>query len=331
MYQSFVTRTVSATALSVIVGLSTLPARADEPISVAMTTWTGYGLIHLADKQGFFEDNGVSVDVRTMQDKAATAAAMATGRLDGWATTVDTFIFYDVQKVGAQQVLAVDFSRGGEGIVANESIETVEDLRDNTVGADEGSSTYFFMLNVLADAGLGLNDIEHKNMKAGDAGAAFMAGRVDAAATWDPWLSRARERDDAHVLIDTADRPGLIVDTVAFRTEVIEQRPDDVQAFVEGYFDAYDYWQENTDEANRVMAESLGIELDNFESSLGGLVFVSRGQNVDYFGIGGGRAGIVETIEQGGQIYKTVGIIDRAPSADRVVNPRFLEQYFAGN
>jgi len=331
MHKIFAKRMFGATALAVAVGLGTLPAHADEPLSVAMTTWTGYGLIHLADKQGFFEDNGVDVNVRTMQDKAATASAMATGRLDGWATTVDTFIFYDVEKVGAEQVLAVDFSRGGEGIIANESIETVGDLAGSTVGADEGSSTYFFMLNVLADAGLNLEDIEHKNMKAGDAGAAFMAGHVDAAATWDPWLSRARDRDEAGVLIDTAERPGLIVDTVAFRTEVIEERPDDVQASVAGYFDAYDYWRANTDKANRIMAESLGVELNNFESSLNGLVFVSRGQNVDYFGIGGGSAGIVETIEQGGEIYKTVGIIDRAPKAERVVNTRFLEQYFAGN
>ncbi len=331
MHQSFATRILAGASLALVTALANTQALAEEPLSVAMTTWTGYGLIHLADKEGFFEENGVSVNIRTMQDKAATASAMATGRLDGWATTVDTFVFYDVEKVGAKQVLAVDFSRGGEGIVASDSINSVEDLEGETVAADEGSSTYFFMLNVLADAGLGLEDIEHKNMKAGDAGAAFMADRVDAAATWDPWLSRSRERDGAHVLIDTAQRPGLIVDTVAFRTEVLEERSEDVQAFVEGYFDAYDYWQNNPDKANKVMADSLGIELSNFTSSLEGLVFVSRGQNADYFGIGGGTAGIVETTEQGGEIYSDVGIIERAPAPDEVVDSSFLEAYFGND
>lgn len=325
MSKSLLSHTLAAGCLALAASVGTSAVRAEEPLSVAMTTWTGYGLIHLADKEGFFEDNGVSVDVRTMQDKAATAAAMATGRLDGWATTVDTFVFYDVEKVGARQVLAVDFSQGGEGIVASAGIDNVADLAGKTVAADEGSSTYFFMLNVLADAGLGLDDIEHKNMKAGDAGAAFMAGRVDAAATWDPWLTRARERDDGHVLIDTAKRPGLIVDTVAFRSEILRNRPDDVKAFIAGYFDAYDYWEKNPEEANRTMAESLGIEYDNFVGSLGGLVFVSREQNADYFGVGGGKAGIVQTTEQGGRVYRDVGIIDRAPSASEVVDASFLE------
>jgi len=327
MSKTHSTNTFAAIGVSVVLGLAATTSQADEPLSVAMTTWTGYGLIHLADQEGFFADNGVEVDVRTMQDKSATAAAMATGRLDGWATTVDTFVFYDVERVGARQVLAVDFSRGGEGIVADASIESIADLAGRSVGADEGSSTFFFMLNVLADAGLTLDDIELKNMQAGDAGAAFMAGRVDAAATWDPWLTRAREREDGHVLVDTAERPGLIVDTVAFRNAVIEERPEDVQAFVAGYFDAYDYWQENPDEANRVMAESLGIELDNFVGALEGLIYVSRAQNAEYFGVDGGVGGIVRTVEQGGEVYRDAGIIDRAPSADEVVDATFLEAY----
>lgn len=308
---------------------ATQPARAQDQLTVAMTTWTGYGLIHLADKKGFFADNGVSVNVRTMQDKSATAAAMATGRIDGWATTVDTFIFYDADRVGATQVLAVDFSEGGEGIITGSDVDSVQDLKGKSVAAQEGSSTYFFMLNVLNDHGLSLSDIEHKDMKAGDAGAAFMAGRVDAAATWDPWLSKAQSRDDARVLVDTEERPGLIVDTVAFRKTVLNERPDDVQAFIAGYFDAYDYWQANPDAANKVMAESLGIELDSFTSSLKGLTFVSRGQNKAYFGLADSETTIQDTIETGANLYTDIGIIDQKPSVSAIVDRSVLKQHFA--
>lgn len=322
-------RIIAASCLVAVGGVA-LPAQAQDDLSVAMTTWTGYGLLHLADAKGFFEDNGVSVDIQTMQDKAATAAAISTGRLDGWATTVDTFVFYDAQELGAKQVLAVDFSEGGEGIVAHESIQSVADLVGRDVAAEEGSSTFFFMLNVLADGGVALDDINLRNMQAGDAGSAFMAGRVDAAATWDPWLTRAREREDAHVLIDTAERPGLIVDTVAFRQEVLDERPEDIMAFIAGYFDAYDYWSENPDEGNRIMAESLGIDLEDFIASLEGLIFVSREANAAYFGTDGSEGGIAVTILQGGQVYRDAGIVDRAPAIGDVVEASFLERYFAG-
>lgn len=330
MSKSFTRHTTVAACLAMATGIGAT-AHADEPLTVAMTTWTGYGLLHLADQQGFFENHGVAVDIRTMQDKSATASAIATDRIDGWATTVDTFVYYDAEEIGAKQVLAVDFSEGGEGIIAHESIESVADLAGRSVGAEEGSSTFFFMLNVLADADIAIDDIELKNMQAGDAGSAFMAGRVDAAATWDPWLGRARERDEAHVLVDTAERPGLIVDTVAFRQQILDERGDEVEAFIAGYFDAYDYWEANPDEANQVMADSLGIDYEDFTASLEGLAYVSRDQNASYFGLGGDAdvGDIAETTEQGGDVYRAAGIVDRAPSVDEVVDASFLESVLA--
>ncbi|SEJ89337.1 ABC transporter substrate-binding protein [Sinorhizobium meliloti] len=87
--------------------------------------------------------------------------------LDGWATTVDTFIFYNAEKLDIKQVLAVDFSTGGEGIIAAGDIKTVADLKGRTLGAEEGSSTYFFMLNLLADSGVDVKDIKLQSMRAG--------------------------------------------------------------------------------------------------------------------------------------------------------------------
>lgn len=80
--------------------LSSVEAQEERPLTVGMTTGVGYGLLHLADRKGFFEKNHVDVLLLTVQDKPSTAAAITTGRLEGWATTVDTFIFYDVKKTG---------------------------------------------------------------------------------------------------------------------------------------------------------------------------------------------------------------------------------------
>ncbi len=254
---------------------STLSAAENKPLTVGMTTWVGYGLLHLAQQKGFFKEHGVDVSLTTVQDKPSTAAAIATGRLDGWATTVDTFIFYNAKKLDIKQVLAVDFSMGGEGIIATGDIKTVADLKGRTLGAEEGSSTYFFMLNLLADSGMELKDVKLQSMRAGDAGAAFAAGRLDAAATWDPWLSKAKERG-GHILANSEDKPGLIVDTVAFRSDVIAKRPNDVKNFIKAYFEAYDFWKAAPEEANSIMAKALGIKEDEFNLSLAGLEFVSR-------------------------------------------------------
>jgi len=299
-----------------------------KPLTVGMTTWVGYGLLHLAAEKKFFEKNGVNVSLVTVQDKPSTAAAIATGRLDGWATTVDTFIFYNAKKIDVKQVLAVDFSKGGEGIVAAAEIKTVADLKGRTLGAEEGSSTYFFMLNLLADHAVSIKDVRIQSMRAGDAGAAFAAGRLDAAATWDPWLSKAKERG-GHILASTADIPGLIVDAVAFRTKVIQERPQDVQAFIKGYFDAYDFWKSAPDEANAIMAKALGTSADDFQASLAGLEFVSREDNQKYIGSHAKPGQIHAVIERGITFYTQTGVLKESFTASEVVDATPLDTALA--
>ena len=74
------------------------------------------------------------------------------------------------------------------------------------------------MLTVLKKAGLTDKDVEVVPMSAG---AAFMAGKVDAAVTWEPWLSKGASAN-GKVLVSTKDLPGIIVDSISFRKEVIE-------------------------------------------------------------------------------------------------------------
>lgn len=312
-------KVITSAIIAVASLVTTASAAENKPLTVGMTTWVGYGLLHLADQKGFFKKNGVEVSLMTVQDKPSTAAAIATGRLDGWSTTVDTFIFYNAQKLGIKQVLAVDFSKGGEGVVATNDVKSVSDLKGRTLGAEEGSSTYFFLLNLLADNQMTTKDVKLQSMRAGDAGAAFAAGRLDAAATWDPWLSKAKERG-GHILASSADKPGLIVDTVAFRTDVIEKRPDDIKSFIKAYFEAYDYWKTSPDEANAIMAKALGIKDEEFKSSLAGLEFVSREKNEKYIGSGTSLGEIKSVTQRGVGFYTKAGLLKGALDADKVVD-----------
>lgn len=317
------------TAIAVLLCVSfPLHAQESKPLSIAMTTWVGYGLLHLANEKGFFKEHNVNVSLKTIPDKPATAAAIATDRLDGWATTVDTFIFYNAKKLGLQQVLAVDFSNGGEGIVAKRDIHTVSDLKGRTIAAEEGSSTYFFLMNLLSYHNMTINDVKLQSMRAGDAGAAFVAGRVDAAATWDPWLSKAEE-SGGHILKSSADIPGLIVDTVAFRSEVIENRPTDVANFIKAYFEAYDYWKSSPTDANAIMAKALGIKEQDFRDSLSGIKFVSRKENEKYIGTPTSVGQIEEVTERGITFYKQAGLIKKIFDAKSVVDAEPLADALA--
>lgn len=91
----------------------------------------------------------------------------------------------------------MDQSYGGDGIIASGEIQSVKDLEGKTVGLDKASTSYFFFLAVLNKYGVDESKIEIQEMTSGDAGAAFVAGKLDAAVTWEPWLTQASQREGA--------------------------------------------------------------------------------------------------------------------------------------
>lgn len=330
MFQKFFSRAstmkLASGALAAALTLAIPAAKAAEPLRVATSTWVGYGLLYLADKEGLFKKEGVDVNLQTIDDKPSTASAISTGRIDGWATTVDTFIFYDASRLGVKQVLSVDQSAGGEGIAAVAGTKTVKDLKGKSIGAEEGSSTYFFLLNVLNEAGLTLKDVNLQSMRAADAGTAFFAGRLDAAATWDPWFAKAKERQGAHDLIDTRSHPGLVVDTVAFSNNVLKTRPADVTKFIKAYLDAYAMWKADPEKTEKVMADALGMKVDDFKKSLAGIEFMSKDQNVKYIGTPVAEGQIQSVIANGGKMYAAAGLIKSQPDVKAMVDAQPLTQ-----
>src|SRR5207248_702693 len=107
-----------------------------------------------------------------------------------------------------------DFSYGGDGIIATKNIKSIADLKGKRVACPEGLPSHFFLLHLLKQNNLGPKDIEL--VPADDGGQAatmFASGRVDAAVTWDPWISQADKKTEGkgHVLITTRDAPGLIL------------------------------------------------------------------------------------------------------------------------
>lgn len=293
-------------------------------LRLAMTTFAGYGLWYLADEQGYFEDNGVDVELTLIEDKDQTSAAFASGRINGWVTTVDTFLYYDAEEIGAVQVMVSNVSDGADGVVATNNIETVADLEGESVGVQMGSVGYFFLLNALNGAGLTEEDIEVNDMSAGDAGAAFVSGHVDAAATWQPWLDQASTR--GHVLTSTADVPGLVVDTLAISKEDVENSPQMVTGVIQSYYDAYEFWAENQEEAIELMAKSSELSVSELQTQLEGVKFANAEESVRYFGTDEEPGQIYDVIETGAAIYQRAGLIDQEVNPDAIVDPTFIQE-----
>ena len=293
-------------------------------LKLGHSTWVGYGPFYIARDKGFFKEEGVDIELVIMEDTPIKMGALMAGQLDLVASTVDEFPIYMKPGIGLHYVLAVDNSKGGDGIVANKDIADIAGLKGKKVAFEQGSVSQFFLNALLKDAGMTQADIEPVNMAATDAGVAFAAKQVDAAVTWEPALSQGAKAEHGKLLLSSADKPGLITDVVAATTDTIANKKDDIKGFVRAWYKALAFIKSNPEEANKIMAQGVGGWLSDpavFGETLAGIEYLDKDMNAAFFG----------TAEAPGQINNTLGAaLDIWKGFDRIqvdVKPADMVDY----
>ena len=115
---------------------SSSSGKKDDTVTISFTTWIGYAPLFIAKEKGIFEKNGVNVDLRVIESAGDIKSAIASGAIQGYAQTIDTVIMGIGAGLDSTQVLALDTSDGGDGIVCKNEYNSIEDLRGKKVALD---------------------------------------------------------------------------------------------------------------------------------------------------------------------------------------------------
>jgi NitT/TauT family transport system substrate-binding protein len=281
-----------------------------DTVKIAHSTWVGYGPLYIARDKGFFKNNGVDVDLVVMEDPKERFPTLMADRIQMIASTVDTALLYLKKPTDFRYVVAIDDSNGGDGIVAVKDIKTIADLKGRHVGVNEGSVSEFYLNVLLASAGLKESDLQTVNMTAADAGGAFVAKRVDAAVTWEPWLSRGKATDFGHLLADSSTSPGLITDVIIVKTSWADAHEREVSAVVKSWNEAVAFYEAHPDEAIEIMAKGVGGWLKDpkdFKTTLSGIKFYDAAANKTFFGTMAQPGALANTVQQAIDIWSSHG------------------------
>ena len=190
-----------------LVASPALAADSPKKMKIAFCTWAGYAPLFIAKENGYFADQGYDVELVIIEDESTYGAAFVSNSIQGLGQVLDRDIIQFDAGAPEQYVCTMDASTGGDGLVATAEIQTVDDLAGKTVALDKSATSYFFFLQVLADSNITEDQINIVEMGNDEAGEAFLAGRVDAAVTWEPALSNCSEREGGHILVSSAEYP----------------------------------------------------------------------------------------------------------------------------
>jgi sulfonate transport system substrate-binding protein len=151
-------------------------------------------------------------------------------------------------------------------VAADSNITSVEDLKGKTIGANNGTDPYFFLLQSLEEAGIGLDEVTITQLAHADGKTALEAGEIDAWSGLDPLLSASVVNAGSKIIYDNADfnSYGFLNATEDF----LKKSPDLAQLVVNAYEKARAWAIENPDETAQILADVAGIDLAIAESVL---------------------------------------------------------------
>jgi len=292
---------------------------------IGLGPWVGFGPLYLAQEKGYFQEQGIRVELIVLTGLAERNSALKSNRIDALAAPVDSFVLAAGTGIAVKVAMAIDESDGGDGIVAKKSIHRFEDLRGKRVAFQRGLPSEFFLRALLEDHKMKLEDLKAVDMETAQAGAAFISNQLDAAGLWEPWLTRAADEGKGYILASSRQFPNLIVDCLAFTNRTIEQEPDDAQKIVNAVLKGIDYWKSHPEDADRIMAPHFQVAAAKYAKLIdGGAKFCDLARNRVYFG--GEPAGpIFQVARRASQIWQEAKVIPGAVNPSSVVTTKFVQ------
>ena len=227
---------------------------AENPVKISVDEWIGWqsmfdangGLVTAPDSIN--AKNGIYVEYVVMNDASASSAALISGELQGAGYTVNRYAFlqekFDQARLDVKMPFITNFSNGGDGIIAKSDIVSVNDLVGKKIAVPRYSEAQTLVEWLLNNSSL--TEAQRTKIRKDmvyfetpdDAAKAFFAGSVDAAATWEPYLTQAASSTDSRILFDTSMSTNLILDGIVFRQDFLDNNSEFVVKWIDGILEA---------------------------------------------------------------------------------------------
>jgi len=241
-------------------------------VKIGVQPWLGYGPWWIAAEKGFFAKHGVDAEVVNFTWDADMSAAVASGRVQVIAAATNTLIAIRNQGVDLQGFLVLDSAYEADAVLAPNSVKSIAELKGKKVAYEAGATSDLLINYALKENGMSIKDIEPINMAAADAGLALIAGRVDVAVTYEPYISAAlRQGEGYKVLYTGAEKPGLISDVAVSSSTYIKENPKTIEALIKAWDDAVRFLNDNPDEGGKIIADAVKSPMDEYKLAMQGV------------------------------------------------------------
>lgn len=285
----------------------------DNTLRVQLVTWPGYapGLYfnegsNANTRSRFFKDYGFKVEFSREDDLLTALDAWAADEYDVLVQTADAFSLYtapeELAPLKPRAFMQVDWSRGGDAIIAKRGINTINDLKGKSVALAVPAPAQTMLITALESAGLSIEDVNVVKTTDNIAAAElFKSADVDAAVVWSPFDVEATSQvPGSKILLTTVEQSHIIGDIMFAKDDVINSKREMINGFYEGWMRAVAEMKDagNREKASKYLSEFLQFGPDDTKAMMETVYYASHGDNMNFFNLNPSYRGMT-----GGDLY----------------------------
>jgi len=277
--RSALRRTTFAVALLVCTAAAVSPQAAQAEVKVGLSDWPGWVAWYIADQKGYFKKYGADVKLVWFANYSDSISALSSGQLDANSQTWSDTLSPLAKGIKLKAVLVNDNSAGNDALMVSPKIKGYADLKGKSIALEQYSISHFVLATALAKNGMKPADVKIVNLPAGDAAAAFLAGRVDAAVVWNPWVNQIQQSGKGRALFTSKDMPGLVPDLLVAQEKAIASKRKEFVGMIRAWFEVEKFVREQPAEAAKIMAKVVSMKPDEYQVFLPGTRFFDAATN----------------------------------------------------
>ena len=322
-------------------------------VKFAVNVWAGWAPIIWANQgskaKKVWKDakgNDFRVDLVLADNPVVMGNTFAAGKVHiGWATVDMLPLVVNRLKRDPRTMPRVfqqiDWSNGGDGIVARDAIKNVSDLRGKNVVLAQNSPSHYFLLNMLLNGGVQPSEVHMDFTKdAFQAASAFNQDKkYSAAVSWSPDIyTLTKPNMGNRMLVSTQTANRLIADVWFARADFARDNPEIIEGLVRGILTADEELKTDASKqaVGKLMDEFYTLPAGTGFNMLGDAHWTNYAENRDFFLNQNNPTNFERTYNTAFLLYKAIRAVDDKTPFDQIMDfsvikklgnePKFAEQ-----